>query len=99
MAEGGEGELHNVNGEKHRIGWGGGGNRGGGRGGGRGRGRGNPKPFGFPILDEDTTLTIKKHLDLYSPQFSWNKKWRPKEISLNLNYYVDHMIIYIMLKK
>lgn len=49
MVEEREGEVHNVNGEQHRIGGGGGGNR----GGGRGRGRGDSKPFGFPILDED----------------------------------------------
>lgn len=46
MVEEGEGEVHNVNCEQHRIGGGGGGgNRGGGRGGGRGRGRGYPKPL------------------------------------------------------
>ena len=48
----GEGEVHNVNSEHLRIG----GVIGGGRG--RGGGRGDPKPFGFPIFDEDTIATI-----------------------------------------
>ena len=49
----GEGEVHNVN-DELRIG--GGINIGG--GGGRG-GRGDLEPFGFPILYEDTTVTMK----------------------------------------
>ena len=51
-----------MNGEQPRIRGGRGGNRGGGRGGGRGRWRGeyiNLEPFGFPILDEDTIVTMK----------------------------------------
>jgi len=66
----GEGEVHNVNGEQTRIG---GGNRGGGRGRGgrRGRrgGRGGPEPFGFPILDEDTTTTMKNISHSILPNF------------------------------
>ena len=68
----GEGEVHNVNGEQPRIDGGRGGNRGGGRGGGRGRGRGediNPEPFGFPILDEDTTVTMKNISPYILPNF------------------------------
>ena len=57
----GEGEVHNVNDEKLRIG--GGGPRIGGGGGGRGD-RGEPDLVGFPILDEDTT-TKMKYLTLY----------------------------------
>lgn len=59
MVEEGEGEVHNVNGEENRIG--GGRSRGEARdrNGGGGRGRGNQDPFGFPILDEDTTLKMK----------------------------------------
>jgi len=67
MAEEGEGEIHNVNSEQHRIGGGGGGNTGGGKGCGRGRGRGNLEPFGFPIIDEDYNINNEKHPTLYSP--------------------------------
>lgn len=59
MAEEVEGEVHNVNGEENRIGGGRGRGGGGDRNKRRGRGRGNQDPFGFPIFDEDTTLTMK----------------------------------------
>lgn len=52
----GEGEVHNINGEQPRIG-GRGGNSGGGRGGRIWRW--DPEPFGLPILNEDTTTTMK----------------------------------------
>jgi len=78
MAGEGEGEVHNVNVEQPRIGGGRGGNRGGGRGRGGGRWRGgsmgDPKPFAFPILDEDTTTTMKKHRTLHPYKISWIKK-------------------------
>lgn len=57
MDEEWEGEVHNVNGEKNRIGRGGGRGGGGDRGRGGSRRRGNKDPFGFPIFDEDATLT------------------------------------------
>lgn len=69
----GEGEIHNLNGEKPRIGGGrGGGRQGGGRGSRRDGGRGeniNPKPFGFPILDEDTTIKMKNISPSILPNF------------------------------
>lgn len=71
----GQGQVHNLNGEQPRIGRGrGGGRQGGGRGGGRegGRGRGyniNLEPFGFPILDEDTTITTKNISPSIFPNF------------------------------
>jgi len=68
MDEEGEGEVHNVDGEQHRI-RGRGGNRGGGRGGGIGRGRGNPEPFGFHVLEEVTTLTMKNISPSILPNF------------------------------
>lgn len=73
MAGEGEGEVHNLKGEQPRIGGGRGGGRGcgrGGRGGGRGRGEDiNPEPFGFPILDEDTTITMKNISPSILPNF------------------------------
>ena len=56
-----------MNGEQPRIGVG----RRGGIGGGRGRegGRGDPKPFGFPILDEYTTTTMKNISPSILPNF------------------------------
>ena len=58
-----DGEVHKVNGAWPRTGGSKGGNRWGrggrGRGRGRGRCRGDPKPFGFPILDEDITTIMK----------------------------------------
>lgn len=78
-AEEGEGEVQNGNGEQHRIGGGGGGgNKVVGRGGGRGRGRGNPEPFGFPILDEDTTLTMKNISPSILPNFHGIRSEDPK---------------------
>ncbi len=66
MAEEGEGEVHNVHGEEDRIG---GRGRGRGRGRGGGSGRGNQDPSGFPILDEDTTLTMKNISPSILPNF------------------------------
>ena len=74
MAEEGEGEVHNINGEQHRIGGEGGGNR----GGGRGRGREDLKSFGFPILDEDTTLTMKNISPSILPNFHGIRSEDPK---------------------
>lgn len=68
----GEGEVHNLNGEKPRIGGGRGWNRGDGRCGGRGRGRGeniNLEPFGFLILNEDTIVTMKMISPSILPNF------------------------------
>ena len=52
-----------MNGEQPKIG--------GGRGGGRGiwGGRGDPKPFGFPIFDEDTIATMKNIAPSILPNF------------------------------
>lgn len=62
MAREGEGEVHNLNGEQPRIG--------GGRGGGRGSGEDiNPEPFGFIILDEDTTVKMKNISPSILPNF------------------------------
>lgn len=71
MVEEGEGQVHNVNGEQPSIGWGRRGNRGGGRGGERDRCSGiwDPKPFGFPINDEDTTYTMKNISPTILPKF------------------------------
>ncbi len=71
MARYGEGKVHNLNGEQPRIGGGRGRNRGGGRGGARGRWghRGGPKYFGFPILNEDTTTTMKHISPSILPNF------------------------------
>jgi len=78
----GEGEVLNSNGEQPRIGGGRGGrggNRGGGRGGGRGRGEDiNPLPFGFPILDEDTTMTMKNILPSILPNFHGLRREDPE---------------------
>lgn len=67
----GEGVVHSVNGEENRIGGGRGRGRGGGAGRNRGggRGRGNQDPFGFPILDENTTLTMKNISPSIVPNF------------------------------
>jgi len=64
MDEEREGEVHNVHGEEDRIG-----GRGIGRGRGGGRGRGNKDPSGFPILDEDITLTMKNISPSILPNF------------------------------
>jgi len=68
----GEVEVHNLNREFRVGGEIGNGRRGrvGGRGGGGGRGgRGEPKPFGFPILDEDTIVTMKNISPSILPNF------------------------------
>jgi len=61
MAKEAEGEVHNVNGEKNRIE--------GGRGRGGGRARGDQDPFGFPIFDKDTNLTMKNISPSILPNF------------------------------
>jgi len=51
------------------------GNNGEGRG-NNGRGRGNREvdnSFGFPIVDEETSATMKNISSLFPPKFSWIK--------------------------
>ena len=69
-----EGEVNNVNDDQLRLRGGGtrigGGGRGIGRGRGEGRGgRGELDPIGFPILDEDTTATMKNISPSILPNF------------------------------
>jgi len=68
MVEEGEEEVHNVHGEENRIG-GRGRGRGGERNRGGGRGRGNRDPSRFPIIYEDTTLTMKNISPSILPNF------------------------------
>ena len=97
MAEEWEGEVHNVHGEKNRIG-GRGRGRGGDRNRGQGRGRGKKNPYGFPILDEDTTLTMKNISPSILPNFHGKINEDQGHFSSNLRYCVDHMTICMMLK-
>ena len=78
MAEEGEEEIHNVNGEQNRIGGGRGRGGGGDRGRGGGRGRGNQDPFGFPIFVEDTTLTMKNISPSIIPNFHRKRSKDPE---------------------
>jgi len=78
MVEEGEGEVHNVNGKKNRIGGGRGRGGGGDRNRGGGIGRGNQDPFGFPIFDEDTTLTMKNISPSILPNFHGKRSEEPK---------------------
>ena len=52
---------------------GGGGNNGGGRG-NIGGNRDGDNSFGFPIVDDDSRATMKKHLAIYPPKLPWVKK-------------------------
>lgn len=56
MAGEGKGEVHNLNGEQPNI------------GGGRGEDI-NPEPIGFPIIDENTNVTIKNISPSILPNF------------------------------
>ena len=57
-----------------------GGGRRGGRGGGRGRrgGRGDPKPFWFPIFNEDTTSIMRNISPSILPNFCGLSNEDPK---------------------